>query len=118
MERVPPHYTTRDVAEILRVSEVTLLHWRKRSVGPAWVKLHGAFRYPFEAFHEYLERIGPIPVGATTEEKRQFFIKAHKPELTAEDLAGKAALAKLADIERRLVVAEATLALNGGRVNG
>ncbi len=47
--------TTYEVARVLRLSPYTLMDWRKRGVGPSYVRLsHRAIRYPKSGFAQWI----------------------------------------------------------------
>ncbi len=52
MERYLPEG---DVARMLSLSTETLKKWRRRRVGPPWVKIEGSVRYRPEALRQYLQ---------------------------------------------------------------
>jgi len=92
--------TSASVAEILRVSQVTLHHWRKKGVGPEWSRRGQFYYYRSDKFEAYLTKIGPLPETDDLNVRRRFFTDAHRPE-------HKATIAELAD---RLAVVEKALA--------
>lgn len=47
--------TSREVAEILRVSPATLSRWRDRNVGPAWSDFYGMPRYELETVARWVQ---------------------------------------------------------------
>ena len=53
---------TREVAEILRVTEKTLMNWRSQKKGPPYVQLSdGMVRYPKEDLYMWLEEVKGLP---------------------------------------------------------
>lgn len=49
--------TTREVGRYLQVSKDALMEWRRRGIGPTFVRLHGRIiRYPRRAFMRYLRQ--------------------------------------------------------------
>lgn len=94
-------YSPREVAGIVGVTVVTLCHWRKKNVGPDWVRHGPLVFYSAGDLRAYISRVGPIPANMTGSEKQLFFTAAHRPEpepATIEELA-----ARLAKVERALV---------------
>lgn len=101
-------YTPESVGNILGVTPVTLHHWRKNGIGPAWLKRGQFYYYRADQLQEYLDKIGPIPTGDLNE-KRRFFADAHRPEVPEmpEEVATVAELAaRLAAVEKTLVKVE------------
>ena len=43
------------VAEMLGVKQATLRQWRLRKMGPPWVTVEGAIRYPVDGLETYIE---------------------------------------------------------------
>ena len=59
--------TSKDVADMLKVSEATLSRWRAADPlqGPPFVKIEGSIRYPREAMQRWLDERtlgGALPV--------------------------------------------------------
>ena len=50
--------TSEDVSEYLRVSPHTIEMWRRKKVGPPWLKIGRSIRYKFSEVHAWLERRG------------------------------------------------------------
>ena len=49
------HYKPVDVANMLNLTTQTLMLWRKRGIGPEWVKLgQNIVRYPIINFNEWM----------------------------------------------------------------
>ena len=49
------HYKPVDVANMLSLTTQTLMLWRKRGIGPEWVKLgQNIVRYPIINFNEWM----------------------------------------------------------------
>lgn len=48
--------TTAEAAELLRVSEGTLLRWRSEKKGPPYVRFEGTVRYSRASLNTWLER--------------------------------------------------------------
>ena len=46
--------TSREVAELLRVSKPTLARWRALEQGPPFIQIEGSIRYPREAVDKWL----------------------------------------------------------------
>ena len=46
--------TSREVAELLRVSKPTLARWRSLEQGPPFIQIEGSIRYPREAVDKWL----------------------------------------------------------------
>ena len=104
-------YTPESVGNILGVTPVTLHHWRKNGIGPAWFKRGQFYYYRANQLQEYLDKIGPIPTGDLNE-KRRFFADAHRAEMPEE-------AATVAELAARLAVVEKTLArLRSRRASG
>lgn len=100
------------VAKVLGVTEVTLLNWRRRRVGPEWIKRGRNYFYHADRFQEYLEAIGPLPESDDPWTRRRFFATAHNPEETPERKATlEEALATLAE---RVEVLELALDTGAG----
>ena len=78
--------TPASVAATLGISTVALHNWRKRGVGPSWVKRGPFYYYRQDHLQEYLDRLGPIPEGMSPREKHRFFTNANKPEVTPEEI--------------------------------
>lgn len=55
MDDVEKHYTTLEVAELLRIHPRTLERWRAAGEGPQFVLLGGLVRYPASAVSSFLE---------------------------------------------------------------
>lgn len=51
----PPLFTTERAAEILHVSPATLVSWRSRGKGPAYVKIGRLVRYQPAEIDRYLD---------------------------------------------------------------
>jgi hypothetical protein len=98
------------VAARLEVTEAALCLWRKAGTGPLWTRRGHFVYYQEDHFQEYMAALGPIPTGMTRPEKHRFFSGAKLSEVVHE--TPKEA-PTLADLERRVAVIEATLALNG-----
>ena len=101
-------YTPESVGNILGVTPVTLHHWRKNGIGPAWFKRGQFYYYRANQLQEYLDKIGPIPTGDLNE-KRRFFADAHRaevPEMPEEAATVAELAARLAVVEKTLVKIE------------
>ena len=49
------HYKPVDVANMLNLTTQTLMLWRKRGIGPEWIKLgQNIVRYPIINFDEWM----------------------------------------------------------------
>ena len=49
------HYKPVDVANMLNLTTQTLMLWRKRGIGPEWIKLgQNIVRYPITNFDEWM----------------------------------------------------------------
>ena len=49
------HYKPVDVASMLNLTTQTLMLWRKKGIGPEWVKLgQNIVRYPITNFDEWI----------------------------------------------------------------
>ena len=49
------HYKPVDVASMLNLTTQTLMLWRKKGIGPEWVKLgQNIVRYPITNFDEWM----------------------------------------------------------------
>ena len=49
------YYKPTDVADILNLTTQTLMLWRKKGIGPEWIKLgQNIVRYPTENFKEWM----------------------------------------------------------------
>jgi|TARA_R110000782_G_scaffold70389_6_gene141434 hypothetical protein len=49
------HYKPVDVANMLSLTTQTLMLWRKRGIGPGWIKLgQNTIRYPMINFNEWM----------------------------------------------------------------
>ena len=49
------HYKPVDVANMLNLTTQTLMLWRKRGIGPEWIKLgQNIVRYPIINFNEWM----------------------------------------------------------------
>jgi|WetSurMetagenome_2_1015567.scaffolds.fasta_scaffold1245235_1 predicted site-specific integrase-resolvase len=53
---MPELLTTKEVAEILHLTRVTLSTWRQEGRGPKYLKLEGSIRYRKEDIEDYLSR--------------------------------------------------------------
>lgn len=53
-----PMFSARQAAEYIGVCPATLCHWRKRGVGPPWIRIgphdRGLIRYPVAEFQAWL----------------------------------------------------------------
>lgn len=49
--------TTKEVADILKLSEQTIAQWRSEGRGPEWLKIVGVVRYEEEAVRSWIESI-------------------------------------------------------------
>lgn len=50
-----PLLTSRQVAEMLSVSESTLSRWRESGVGPSFIRMGGIYRYSGEDIAAYVK---------------------------------------------------------------
>ena len=49
------YYKPTDVADMLNLTTQTLMLWRKKGIGPEWIKLgQNIVRYPTENFKEWM----------------------------------------------------------------
>ena len=55
--------TAREVAALLKVSEVTLRRWRREGKGPRWLWTEGSARYRRGDIEEWLRRRQPSSNG-------------------------------------------------------
>ena len=109
-----------------------MCHWRKRGVGPDFIRHGRVFFYPSDLLQAYLDRIGPIPTREEDPERR-FFANIHNPRPTPErKVMLEDCLDSLAVLAERLAVVEVelgskvqalekalvNLARTGGRSNG
>lgn len=62
--------TTREAAEILRLSEATLEAWRCRGGGPSYLKLGKAVRYPDESLGQFQQARMRTSTSSYNEQKR------------------------------------------------
>ena len=115
-------YLTREVAELLDVSEVSLSNWRRESppVGPPCVKVGLENRYSKKAFRDYLEKLtggDPVPRNLSTDAKRKMFARLHRDLLPPLE-TGPSRLelvAMIANLETRLVRIEVDAAVKRKR---
>jgi predicted DNA-binding transcriptional regulator AlpA len=50
------YYTTREIADILKLKQQTLKLWRRKGKGPKFVKIEGKMiRYPSVYFEEWMD---------------------------------------------------------------
>jgi predicted DNA-binding transcriptional regulator AlpA len=59
-----PLASTADVAEVLGVPEKTLVEWRSRGIGPAYLKVGKYVRYRWSEVNSWLTTREAGPVGA------------------------------------------------------
>ncbi len=46
-------FTTEDVAELYGISIRTVEGWRNKQIGPTWIKIGGAVRYPLSGLEKF-----------------------------------------------------------------
>ena len=108
--------STATLAERLDVTPATLCHWRKRGVGPDFIRHGRVYFYPSDLLDAYLERIGPI-LSREEDPERRFFANIHNPRPTPERKVMledclevlEALTAKVEGLEDRLAKAEKAL---------
>lgn len=62
--------TTEEAAEILRVSPLTMISWRRKRTGPAFIAAGGKKKlYRESAIHEYIESRTIDPAASKSEAK-------------------------------------------------
>ena len=62
-----PNLTPDQAAEYLRLSERTLIRWRNRRVGPAWVKVGRRVLYRRSDLDSWMDNQRVVPVREVTQ---------------------------------------------------
>lgn len=120
------YYLTPEVARMLSTTGGALSNWRRhpRNYGPPCVRRGKEYRYPKNAFHDYLERLtggDPVSPDLSMNDKRKLFARLHRDETPLEDGPSRAELAvriesleaRLAKVERRRKAIKRRRALSG-----
>jgi len=59
----PDLLTTEQVAELLHVSDRTVIRWRNERIGPPWCKLGRQIRYRRQSIEKWIAESEQTPVG-------------------------------------------------------